>query len=135
MKKKALAMVLATTMVASMAVGCGSKTDAPAADKGSTETAAAGDDSAAGSGKVYLLNFKPESDEAWQDLAKTYTDQTGTEVTVLTAADGQYNATLQSEMAKSDAPTIFNVGNADAAKTWNDYTVDLKGFRTLQASY
>ena len=126
MKKKALAMVLATTMVASMAVGCGSKTDAPAADKGSTETAAAGDDSAAGSGKVYLLNFKPESDEAWQDLAKTYTDQTGTEVTVLTAADGQYNATLQSEMAKSDAPTIFNVGNADAAKTWNDYTVDLK---------
>ena len=62
MKKKALAMVLATTMVAIMAVGCGSKTDAPAADKGSTETAAAGDDTAAGSGKVYLLNFKTESD-------------------------------------------------------------------------
>ena len=73
-----------------------------------------------------MLNFKPETDEAWQDLAETYTDQTGVEVNVLTAADGQYNTTLQSEMAKSDAPTIFNVGNSSAAQTWNDYTYDLK---------
>ncbi len=29
-------------------------------------------------------------------------------------------------MAKSNAPTVFNIGNAAAAKTWDDYTVDLK---------
>ena len=109
-------------MVAAMVVtafaGCGS-------DKGGTSTQG-GDKTSKSSGKVYMLNFKPETDEAWQDLAKTYTDQTGVEVNVLTAADGQYNTTLQSEMAKSDAPTIFNVGNSSAAQTWNDYTYDLK---------
>ena len=42
------------------------------------------------------LNFKPETDEAWQDLAQTYTDQTGVDVRVVTAADGQYDTTLQS---------------------------------------
>lgn len=76
-------------------------------------------------GKVYLLNFKPETDEAWQDLAALYTEQTGVEVTVLTAADGQYDTTLQSEMAKSDAPTIFTIGNTSDAATWDNYTYDL----------
>ena len=37
-----------------------------------------------GGGKVYYLNFKPEADEAWQNLAKAYTEETGTEVTVVT---------------------------------------------------
>lgn len=36
-----------------------------------------------GGGKVYYLNFKPEADEAWQNLAKAYTEETGTEVTVV----------------------------------------------------
>ena len=78
-------------------------------------------------GKVYYLNFKPEADQAWQDLAATYTEQTGVPVTVLTAASGEYNTTLQSEMAKAEAPTIFNVGNADAAATWDSYTYDMSG--------
>ena len=26
---------------------------------------------------VYYLNFKPESDKAWQNLAKLYTEKTG----------------------------------------------------------
>lgn len=78
-------------------------------------------------GKVYYLNFKPEADQAWQDLAAVYTEQTGVPVTVLTAASGEYNTTLQSEMAKAEAPTIFNVGNADAAATWDGYTYDLSG--------
>ena len=61
------------------------------------------------SGKVYYLNFKPEQDEAWQNLAAKYTEETGVPVTVVTAASGQYETTLQSEMAKSDAPTLFQV--------------------------
>ncbi len=36
-----------------------------------------------------------------------YTEETGVPVTVVTAASGQYETTLQSEMAKSDAPTLF----------------------------
>ena len=77
-------------------------------------------------GKVYLLNFKPETDDAWKELAQIYTDETGVPVTVLTAAEGTYSTTLQSEMAKSEAPTIFNIGNATAAQTWDSYTYDLR---------
>ena len=79
-----------------------------------------------GGGKVYYLNFKPEADEAWQNLAKAYTEETGTEVTVVTAASGQYETTLQSEMAKSDAPTLFQVNGPVGLKSWKDYCYDLK---------
>ena len=81
---------------------------------------------AEGEGKVYYLNFKPEADEAWQNLAKAYTEETGTEVTVVTAASGQYETTLQSEMAKSDAPTLFQVNGPVVLKNWKDYCYDLK---------
>ena len=81
---------------------------------------------AEGEGKVYYLNFKPEADEAWQNLAKAYTEETGTEVTVVTAASGQYETTLQSEMAKSDAPTLFQVNSPVGLKNWKDYCYDLK---------
>ncbi len=78
-------------------------------------------------GKVYYLNFKPEADEAWQTLAKTYTEQTGVEVKVLTAASGQYSTTLTSEMQKTAAPTLFQIGNAEGVATWNDYALPLDG--------
>ena len=78
-----------------------------------------------GGGKVYYLNFKPEQDEAWQNLAKAYTEETGTDVTVVTAASGQYETTLQSEMAKSDAPTLFQVNGPVGLATWKDYCYDL----------
>ena len=81
---------------------------------------------AEGEGKVYYLNFKPEADESWQNLAKAYTEETGTEVTVVTAASGQYETTLQSEMAKSDAPTLFQVNGPVGLKNWKDYCYDLK---------
>ena len=79
-------------------------------------------------GKVYYLNFKPEADEAWQALAKTYTEQTGVEVTVVTAASGTYSQTLTAEMDKGDAaPTLFQCGNDEGVKTWKDYMLDLSG--------
>jgi raffinose/stachyose/melibiose transport system substrate-binding protein len=133
--KKRQAMALG--MAAIMLTGCGASSSAPAttaaagssaaaSTEAAAETTAAAKTEASGSGKVYLLNFKPETDEQWQELASTYNKQTGVEVNVLTAADGQYNTTLQSEMAKTDAPTIFNIGNTSAAQTWDDYTYDLK---------
>ena len=76
-------------------------------------------------GKVYYLNFKPEQDEAWQNLAAKYTEETGVPVTVVTAASGQYETTLQSEMAKSDAPTLFQVNGPVGLKNWKDYCYDL----------
>ena len=84
--------------------------------------------SAEETGKVYYLNFKPEADAAWQDLAAKYTAQTGVEVKVLTAASGSYSTTLTSEMDKKDAaPTLFQIGNAEGVVTWGDYALPLDG--------
>ena len=111
--KKFLALVLASIMCLSLAA-CAAKTDGD----GDKEEA---------KGSVYYLNFKPESDQAWQDLAKTYTEKTGVPVKVLTAASGEYNNTLIAEMDKKDAPTMFQVGNQGALKTWGDFCYDLSG--------
>ena len=77
-------------------------------------------------GRVYWLNFKPESDEVLQEVAKMYTEETGVEVKVLTAASGTYNQTLIAEMDKEEAPTLFVIGNQNAVKEWKDYAVNLK---------
>lgn len=78
-------------------------------------------------GSVYYLNFKPEQDQQWQDLAKAYTAQTGVEVIVLTAASGQYETTLKSEIAKTEAPTLFQVNGPVGLAGWKDYCYDLTG--------
>lgn len=100
-------------MVAGLLAGCGSSSKS---DKASSDS----------KGSVYWLNFKPEVDEALQGIAKTYEKENGVKVKVVTAASGNYNSTLTSEMGKSAAPTLFVVGNQAAVKTWDDYCIDLK---------
>ncbi len=78
-----------------------------------------------GTGKVYYLNFKPEQDSDWQALAKTYTEKTGVPVTVLTAASGEYESTLTSEITKTNAPTLFQVNGPVGLSNWRDYCLDL----------
>lgn len=90
------------------------------------ETADASKASGDGSkGSVYYLNFKPEADKAWQELAKKYTDETGVDVKVVTAASGNYETTLMSEMGKSGAPTLFQVNGPVGLKNWEDYAYNL----------
>ena len=78
-------------------------------------------------GSVYWLNFKPESDEALKEIAAMYTEETGVEVEILTAASGTYSDTLVAEMDKSNPPTIFVVGNTAAVDQWGEYCLDLTG--------
>ncbi len=114
-KKRVLLVILTVGMITGLAAGCGSGSGS--GDSGSDEA----------KGKVYYLNFKPEADEYWQELAETYTDETGVEVTVLTAASGEYEKTLKSEMAKTDAPTLFQVNGPVGLASWKDYCYDLSG--------
>lgn len=104
--KKLIAVLLALVMVLGLAA-CG------------------GNSASKDTGSVYYLNFKPEADEALQELAKLYTEETGVAVKVVTAASGTYSDTLTAEMAKSEAPTIFNIGNMSGLKDWDDYALDL----------
>ena len=103
---------------------CGGSSSSTAASTASSTAASA---APAAAGKVYYLNFKPEQDQAWQDLAAVYTKQTGVPVTVVTAASGQYETTLMSEMEKSEAPTLFQVNGPVGLANWKDYCLDLSG--------
>ncbi len=103
--KKIITLILSLSLCVGMLAGCGSKDE----------------------GSVYWLNFKPESDETLQEIAKMYTEETGVEVKVVTAASGTYNETLTAEMDKKDAPTLFVVGNSAAVDSWGEYCYDLKG--------
>lgn len=103
--KRKLALLMALMMLVATSAGCGS-------DK---------------KGSVYYLNFKPEADQAWQELAKLYTEQTGVKIKIVTAASGTYEETLTAEMGKSSAPTLFQCGNEAGLKTWQDYCLDLSG--------
>ena len=71
------------------------------------------------------MNFKPEADAQWQELAKIYEEETGVKVTVVTAASGQYETTLKSEMGKSECPTLFQVNGPVGLASWKDYCADL----------
>lgn len=76
-------------------------------------------------GKVYYLNFKPEQDKQWKEVARKYTELTGVEVKILTAASGLYEQTLTSEIEKTDAPTLFQISGSVALNTWRNYCYDL----------
>ena len=125
--KKTLSLTLAAAMTAGLLVGCGGGAASSSTPAASSDAPASSSAAPAAAGKVYYLNFKPEQDEAWQKLAKVYTEKTGVPVTVLTAASGTYNETLTAEMDKSAPPTLFVVGNQAAVETWGDYCYDLSG--------
>ena len=118
-RKRLLALVLAAAMAGSLVTGCGSS--------GSDGKEGSGSSSSGGTGKVYYLNFKPEQADQWVELAKTYTDETGVQVDVQTAASGTYESQLKSEMAKDEAPTLFQVNGPVGLATWKDYCYDLAG--------
>lgn len=140
MKRKLTSLLLTTTMVMTLLSGCGSKDNNKANDTSTTdntgteatveptkEAEATEAPTEAPKGSVYYLNFKPEQAEQWEALAKTYTEQTGIEVTVNTAASGTYESTLKSEIAKTEAPTLFQVNGPVGLATWKDYCYDLTG--------
>lgn len=75
---------------------------------------------------VYFLNFKPESAKVYEEIAKTYEKEKGVKVKVVTAAANTYEQTLKSEIAKSGAPTIFQVNGPIGYQSWKDYCLDIK---------
>ena len=138
MKKRLVALTLTCALAATALAGCGGSTggdstasgDSTAATETSTaatETSTAATETSTAEGSVYYLNVKPEQDQQWQDLAKAYTEETGVPVTVVTAASGNYETTLMSEMGKSGAPTLFQVNGPVGLANWKAYCYDLSG--------
>ncbi|NLP28579.1 MAG: carbohydrate ABC transporter substrate-binding protein [Clostridia bacterium] len=109
MKKKLLSVLLSATMLTAFAAGC-KKSDSVKKD----------------GKKIYFLNFKPEIEDKYKEIAEAYKKETGVEVKVVTAAGGTYETTLKSEISKSEAPTIFQINGPVGYQSWKDYTLDLK---------
>ena len=112
MMNRTVKSAVAVAAIAAMSLGtlaaCGSSTS--------------GDDA---KGKVYYLNFKPEAADQWAALAKEYTKEKGVDVKVQTAASGTYEQTLKSEIAKTEAPTLFQVNGPVGYQNWKKYTADM----------
>lgn len=141
--KRILAIFLATFMSISVLAACGNSTTPsaetenadPTTNESEDKPAPAAEDAASdkketastSEGKVYFLNFKPEQDEVYQTVAAKYTEATGVPVKIVTAASGTYEQQLRSEIAKNDAPTIFQINGPVGYANWKDYTADLAG--------
>ena len=76
-------------------------------------------------GCVYYLNFKPEVAGVWEEIAQIYTEETGVEVKVNTAASGNYEKILKSEMAKREVPTLFQINGPLGYEEWKEFCLDL----------
>jgi raffinose/stachyose/melibiose transport system substrate-binding protein len=116
MVKKLFTFVSIVLIAAFVLAACGT----PAAS--GTEAAPA----ASSGGEVYYLNFKPEVAEIYQTIADEYKAETGVTLKVVTAASGTYEQTLKSEIAKADAPVLFQINGPVGYQAWKDYTADLK---------
>jgi raffinose/stachyose/melibiose transport system substrate-binding protein len=122
MKKRLASIMLCVVMLSVLLAGC-SAPQTPASEQGQAEST---EEAAKETAKeIYFLNFKPEIAQVYDSIAKDYEAETGVKVKVVTAAAGTYETTLKSEVAKSDAPTIFQINGPVGFQSWKDYTADL----------
>jgi raffinose/stachyose/melibiose transport system substrate-binding protein len=78
--------------------------------------------------EIYYLNFKPEISQKYEDIAAQYEKETGIKVKVVTAASGEYEKTLTTQIANPDtAPSIFQINGPVGYQNWKDYCADLSG--------
>ncbi|SDM79944.1 ABC transporter substrate-binding protein [Acetanaerobacterium elongatum] len=128
---KVLAFSLAALMSLSTLAACSSAPAAPASSAAASSEAASAEvssqaASAEGAKEIYYLNFKPEIASVYDEIAKDYEAETGVKLNVVTAASGTYEQTLTSEIAKDEAPTIFQINGPVGYQNWKDYCLDLK---------
>jgi maltose transport system substrate-binding protein len=131
MDKKLFPLISIILIAAIALAACATPTAAPT-EVAATEavaTAAAATEAppaAQTGGEVYYLNFKPEVAEIYTQIADEYKKETGVTLKVVTAAAGTYEQTLKSEIAKSDAPVLFQINGPRGYANWADYCADLK---------
>lgn len=104
MSKKILTLILSIVCMTTLLTACGEQKSAD----------------------VYFLNFKPESANVYKELAQKYEEETGVAVKVVTAAANTYEQTLKSEIAKSNAPTIFQLNGPIGYQSWKDYCLNIE---------
>jgi raffinose/stachyose/melibiose transport system substrate-binding protein len=121
--KRLLALTVAAVTAAASLAACSSNNGTASS---SQAEASSGQQAELEAKEIYFLNFKPEIADVYKDIAAEYEKETGVKVNVVTAASGTYEQTLRSEIAKEDAPTIFQINGPNGYETWKSYCADLK---------
>ena len=80
--KKLIATGIATSMLLLALTGCGAGGNSGKSAKDTDK------------GSVYFLNFKSELSSEWEEVAGTFTKETGIDMKVVTAGSGTYEQTL-----------------------------------------
>lgn len=135
MTKKLFPWVSALLIAAFVLAGCAAPaTQAPVEQPVATQAPAEQPpaEAPAGGGEIYFLNFKPEVAEVYDKIAAAYKAETGVTLNVVTAASGTYEQTLKSEIAKKDAPVLFQINGPIGYAAWKEYTADLKDTQLYQ---
>jgi len=132
MKKNKWLLISLLLIAVMILAACAQATPTTAPAETGGETATEEQPTAQEGGEVYYLNFKPEVAEIYQSIADAYKEETGVTLKVVTAAAGTYEQTLKSEIAKSDAPVLFQINGPRGYANWSDYTADLKDTELYQ---
>ena len=128
MKKRLMALALASVLALSL-MACGGSTSASSgSSSGGGEAAAPAAEASSGSGEaIRLLNGKPEIDTQLKALAAKYQEETGNVVNIETIG-GDTNASdeLKKMYQADNMPDIFVI-EANQAPNWDGLLADLTG--------
>ncbi len=127
--RKPLALAMALTMAATVALsGCSSSstsTSDSSSDSSSSEDTTASSDSSSGGGSLQLLNGKPEIDTQLQELAAKYSEETGNTIEIMTIGGTETASSKLKELKQADEmPDIFFAEAKDFA-TWEGELEDM----------
>lgn len=127
MTKKLLPVISIVMVLVFALSACATPTAAPVATEAPVAaTEAPATEAPAVGGELYFLNFKPEVAEIYSAIGEAWNAETGNTLKVVTAAAGTYEQTLKSEIAKTDAPVLFQINGPVGYGNWVDYCADLK---------
>lgn len=118
--KKIFSILLCLCLIASF-FGCGNKENGEVTVNSQDNS----NMNAESKEEIYFLNFKPEVAKIYDKIVQTYKEETGVTVKVVTAASDTYEQTLTSEVAKKDAPTIFQINGPIGYQSWKNFCADL----------
>ena len=76
-------------------------------------------------GGVYLLNFKPEAEEAFKTIAATYTNMTGVAVKVAPPPPGTTSRRFRARLPSPTRRPFSILTARSGLATWKDYALDL----------
>ena len=132
MTKKLFPIISILLIIAFALAACAKPTTAPTEVvqpevPAATEAPVAATEAPAATGELYYLNFKPEIAETYAKIGEAWKAETGNTLKVVTAASGTYEQTLKSEIAKADAPVLFQINGPVGYASWKDYCADLSG--------